>query len=93
MARLKGWLDQILNQAEAGEYGDPLSSLCHELGKENGTPPAQAIAELMQEIIAWVQKQLEFFVKASDQSHDLATHFIAQIQGCLLYTSPSPRDA
>ena len=70
-----------MNQAEAGEYGDPLSSLCHELAKESDTPPAKAIADLMQEIVAWVQKQLEIFVKASDQSHDLATHFIVQIQG------------
>lgn len=81
IARLKGWLDQILNQAQAGEYCDPLGSLCQELGKKNGTPAAQAIAELMKEIIHWIQKQLEASIQPSERSYGLAAHFVAQIQG------------
>ena len=84
--RLNALVANTLEKASNEEYGDALGSLCQELAKQPGKP-AEASAELMQEVINWASKQLAALGKSVEQATEFASYFVATLQGIHLLSS------
>ncbi|MAZ44283.1 MAG: TetR family transcriptional regulator [Legionellales bacterium] len=84
--RLKAFIQQFVEDSETlARFGCATGSLCQELGKHGGAIGDSA-ASLLKEMIAWTQKQFREMGKSDEDSHRLAEHFIANIQGMNLLT-------
>lgn len=73
-----------IHNDQAASFGDPLGSLCQELGKQGGEI-ASCAAELMQEILNWCEKQFVALGKA-DKAKQLAMILLSSLQGISLLT-------
>ncbi len=83
--RLKALLKQfVADQETITKFGDPLGSLCLELGKQPGELHV-AVSDLMQKLISWCEVQFNALnISKSTTAKQLAMNFIASIQGISL---------
>ena len=84
--RLKSFVMHSVEDAQTlAQFGCATGSLCQELGKHGGSIGDSA-ASLLKDMIGWTQSQFKLMGKSDEESHRLAEHFIANIQGMNLLT-------
>jgi len=84
--RIQAFIRHAMGDAqEKAQYGDSLGSLCQELGKLGDNQISNAAADLMKDIIGWVEKQFLSMGKG-EKSSGLATNLVSVLQGLSLLT-------
>jgi TetR/AcrR family transcriptional repressor of nem operon len=85
MMRLFAFMESTPEELDrTARYGCAIGGLCQELGKQGGSLADQA-AKLLHDVVEWSATQFKA-LGFSEASHDLATHYIAAIQGMYLLT-------
>ncbi|MEY3182594.1 MAG: hypothetical protein RLZ35_579 [Pseudomonadota bacterium] len=85
MMRLFAFMESTPEELDrTARYGCAIGGLCQELGKQGGSLADQA-AKLLHDVVEWSATQFRA-LGFGDASHDLATHYIAAIQGMYLLT-------
>lgn len=85
MKRLVAFIEYTSEELErTARYGCAIGGLCQELGKQGGSLADQA-AKLMHDILEWSASQFKS-MGFGEKSHDLATHYVATVQGMHLLT-------
>jgi AcrR family transcriptional regulator len=85
MMRLFAFMESTPEELDkTARYGCAIGGLCQELGKQGGSLADQA-AKLLHDVLEWSATQFKA-LGFSEASHDLATHYIAAIQGMYLLT-------
>jgi TetR/AcrR family transcriptional repressor of nem operon len=85
--RLAALLNYEMEQAEStARSGCPIGSLCQEVAKQGGSL-ADAAAQLLKDTLQWCEKQFQGLGYGQQVAQELATQFIAQVQGAALMTN------
>ena len=67
-------------------------TITHDTNTEGGTMPASPNAPLTNEEIELVRQWILLGAPATDNQTDIPSGYFSELETCLLYTSPSPRD-
>lgn len=82
--RLKSFINYGSTRVEeVVNYGDSLSSLCQELGKQSGIIASQA-SNLLHSLLTWSQKQFKAIGQTEDESSHSAANLLSSLQGVSL---------